>query len=97
MTREQHCVTAIVKDREYEFAVPDGGNLLTAALRHKAPLDHICRVGVCGACQVIVHGSGEAASPATDEEMQLLDVRPLQEGVRLACQVRVYDDMVVRQ
>lgn len=90
-------VTALVKEKEYEFVTPDGANLLTSGLKQKVPLDHICRLGVCGACQVIVCGGGEAASPPTEEEMLLLDVEPIARGVRLACQLRVHDDMVVRQ
>ena len=53
------------------------------------PVDHICRVGLCGACQVLVLEGADGLSRPTREEALLLDTVPLAEGVRLACQVRV--------
>lgn len=86
-----------MRDRDYTFDVSDGGNLLAAALKNKVPVDHICRVGLCGTCQVRVIWGADSLSQPSDAERLLLDEAPLSEGVRLACQVRVFDDVGIEQ
>ncbi len=90
-------VEARVRDKEYAFDVPLGGNLLSAALRNKVPVDHLCRVGLCGICQVRVAWGDDSLSEPSDAETLLLDEMPLSEGVRLACQAKVLDDLGIEQ
>lgn len=90
-------VEAEIKGKEYRFDAPPGTNLLGAALQKKVPLDHICRVGLCGACQIHVEVGADSLSEPTEAECLLLDREPLAQGVRLACQVRVSDDVRIRQ
>jgi len=89
-------VRAEIDGKAYEFEAHTGANLLGSALAHRAPVDHICRAGLCGACQVlIVVGAGNLSAP-TDEERLLLDVEPLRQGVRLACQAKVMGELLFR-
>jgi len=92
-----HTVTTVVQGKKRTFSAPAGANLLAAAIRHQVRLDHICRVGVCGACQVIVGSADECSNPPTPEEKAFLGAEPLSQGVRLACQVKVRGDLVIRQ
>lgn len=82
-------IEAIVRGKERVFEAEHNGNLLTEARKHKLRVDSICRMGLCGACQVQVISEGPNLSEPTDQELLLLDEVPLSKGVRLACQARV--------
>lgn len=84
-----YAVEVRARGKEKTFDCPADGNLLTVALKNKVRIDHICRVGLCGTCQVIVVDGRESLSPPTDREHLLLDAQPLNDGVRLACQAKV--------
>ena len=74
------------------FEVEEGENLLTAAANAGVYIHAFCGGdGVCGKCKVIVE-KGEVAS---DKAMHL---RPEDEaqGIRLACQAQVVEDITVR-
>jgi len=86
-------VRASIREKEYEFEGALGSNLLGAALANKVPVDRICRVGLCGACQIrVLVGQGNLSAP-TDEELLLLDRTPIEEGVRLACQAKIQGEL----
>lgn len=92
-----YTIEADVKGKTKRFECPAEANLLGAALKQKVRIDHICRVGLCGTCQVEVLEGGASLSPPTDRESLLLDVQPLRDGVRLACQARVQGPLRIRQ
>ena len=89
-------VRAEIGGKAYEFEARIGANLLGSALVHKAPIDHICRTGLCGACQVLVVSGAQNLSAPTDQERLLLDDVPLEQGVRLACQAKVMGELLIR-
>lgn len=82
-----------IRGKEVTFGVEPGESLLTAALRSRKKMDHVCKVGLCGMCQVKVVEGHENLSEPTEAERQLLDGVPLREGVRLACQLAVTGPM----
>lgn len=82
--------------KEYDFEAVIGSNLLGSALKSKVPIDNICRVGLCGACQVCVLEGASNLSKPSEAEWLLLDRAPLEEDVRLACQARVEGDVFIR-
>lgn len=82
--------------------VGKGANLRRALLFHRRnPHGGLYRVlnchgvGMCGTCTVeIVEGAANLSPPS---RMERLNIRqPLRRGHRLACQVRVYGDCVIR-
>ena len=51
--------------------------------------------GTCGKCRVVIADHGESLGGLTYSERDLLSVREIQQGYRLACQVYVQEDLVV--
>lgn len=82
-------VAGHIRGKEVTFGVEPGESLLSAALRSKKKMDHSCKVGLCGMCQVKVVEGIENLSEPTEAERQLLDEVPLSDAVRLACQTQV--------
>ncbi|HEY8738425.1 MAG TPA: ASKHA domain-containing protein [Candidatus Dormibacteraeota bacterium] len=73
--------------------VPPGTTLFSAAHWIGLPIDSTCGGrGTCGKCKVQVI---EGAAPITAADHKQLEVRELDEGWRLSCQARVYEDTVV--
>ena len=64
------------------------GSLLEIALGHGIPLDHSCGgVCACSTCHVIVREGLETCSPATDDELDMVETaRGVTTESRLACQ-----------
>ena len=52
--------------------------------------------GTCGKCRVIIAENGESLGEFTYSEQDLLTDREVQQGYRLACQVQVKENLVVR-
>ena len=52
--------------------------------------------GTCGKCRIAVAENGESLGKLTSSERDLLTEREVRQGYRLACQVRVTEDLVVR-
>ena len=73
------------------------GSLLDVALAHGVPLEHGCGgVGICGTCHVSVTAGAENLSPASDDELDVLDAVPAHTlHTRLACQAIVTGDVTV--
>jgi uncharacterized 2Fe-2S/4Fe-4S cluster protein (DUF4445 family) len=86
--------------RQGEF--PSGVNVLDAARTLGVDLDSICGGrGICGRCQVQLGSSknipldvGKISEPNL-VELNYRGSRPLVEGQRLGCQMRVLDDVVI--
>ncbi|MDD1755759.1 MAG: ASKHA domain-containing protein [Methanomassiliicoccales archaeon] len=70
-----------------------GETVLDVARRSDVPIDSICGGrGICGRCQVqLVSGSMEP----TKEDLKLLGKRKVQSGSRLACRLKVLDDLTI--
>ncbi len=74
---------------------PVGSHLVDVATASGADLTFGCRLGSCGTCRVFLRGGPGAASPPTPEERAYLSELGAPEGLRLACQVRVFGDLDV--
>ena len=73
--------------------VPPGTTLFSAAHWVGLPIDSTCGGrGTCGKCKVQIIDGAAALTPADHKQ---LEVRELDEGWRLSCQARVYEDTVV--
>lgn len=78
---------------ERDLAVPAGGKLLTALSGRKLFLASACGGGgTCGQCRVTVLEGGGALLPT---EAAFVTKREAAEGLRLACQVSVGEDMQI--
>lgn len=75
--------------------VPEGSTIMYAAIEGGVDLSNICSgKGYCGKC--IVEVLGGELSPLTDQEKKRIPPEKLAKGYRLACQVHVMGDVVVR-
>ena len=73
--------------------VPPGTTLFSAAHWIGLPIDSTCGGrGTCGKCKVQIVEGPSTLTPADHKQ---LEVRELEEGWRLSCQARVYEDTVV--
>ncbi|WP_257300047.1 2Fe-2S iron-sulfur cluster binding domain-containing protein [Haloarchaeobius sp. FL176] len=65
---------------------------------HNGPTAVSCHgLSTCGTCAVAIEGTVEPSSPGARERARLkFPPHSLESGLRLACQVRVTDDIVVR-
>jgi len=52
--------------------------------------------GTCGKCRVVIAEQGEGVGELTYSERDLLSEREIRQGYRLACQVYVQEDLVVK-
>lgn len=75
------------------IAATEGENIMAVLMRTKLKVANICNgQGTCGKCKVQISGSAPKPSEA---ELQKLTAKELAAGMRLACQVKVYDGMIV--
>lgn len=80
-----------------ELEVPDNTSILEAALAHDIEIDNDCGAnGVCGTCQVHIEHGLKNLSEMTDGERELLEMTDyVPDKSRLACQTRVFGDIVL--
>ena len=73
------------------------GSLLDIALASGVNVEHACGgVGACATCHVIVTSGAENLSPASDEELDLVELAPGgTPNSRLACLAVVQGDVTV--
>ena len=84
----------VVEPYGKRLVVRKGVKLLDALLTNGVPVRSDCGgVGACGKCKVIVR-EGEV-SPLTEVELNLLSREEVENGYRLACQVKVLGDVTV--
>ena len=78
-------------DEKQEFIVQGGNNLLSALIENKIEISSSCAGrGTCGYCKVRVeHGGG----PILPTEEIFMSRREQKERMRLACQVKVKNDI----
>ncbi len=82
-------VLATVKQKTKNFSAAKEQTLLAACLDNRVRIDHICRNGLCGMCQVLIEDGLDHLSPPTMMEKLLLDTEALKSGIRLACQAHI--------
>lgn len=88
------CAITINQDPEKRLHVPAGGSLLSSLSSQKIFLPSACGGGgSCGTCKCVVESGGRDILPT---ELPHLSRRERRENVRLACQVKVKDDMAIR-
>lgn len=84
---------ALVVNGERRLAVPAGATLLEALSAARVPLPAGCGGrGTCGACRVVVRSGGGAVLPT---ETARIGRAGLARGERLACQVKLREDVAV--
>jgi Na+-transporting NADH:ubiquinone oxidoreductase subunit F len=80
-------------EEEQNFEVQGGGNLLTSLTDHGIDISSSCGgKGSCGYCKVRVVEGGGQILPTEEIYMSRQEKA---EGMRLACQVKVKNDLVV--
>ncbi len=86
-------VTLDVNDGEEEFTVEGGSTLLEGLIENEVYIPSACGgQGSCGYCTVNVK---EGGGPVLPTEEPMLSREQLMEGTRLACQVKVRNDIEV--
>jgi len=84
--------TVTLRSSEKKFTVPDGQNVLEAALGQGLVLPYSCRIGSCGTCKArllqgdVDYGQYEPSAMTRDERDQ---------GCVLLCQARPLTDLVI--
>jgi len=86
-------ITVREGEESKEFVVPGGNNLLTALVDNKIEISSSCAGrGTCGYCKVRVeHGGG----PILPTEEIFMSRREKQDNMRLACQVKIKNDVEI--
>ncbi len=81
-----------------EVKVPEGTPVLDAALDNNIRINHNCGGNcACSTCHVIVESGYESLNEMSEDETDMLDeIENLYDNSRLACQVRVKTDMVIK-
>ncbi|MBS7640847.1 MAG: ASKHA domain-containing protein [Candidatus Bathyarchaeia archaeon] len=76
---------------------PPNVTVLEAAKAVGVDITAVCGgLGRCGKCRVIIETGGESLNPVTEAERNFLSDTEISMGYRLACQVLVKSDLVVR-
>ena len=83
---------------DVEVEIPEGKTILDAALDNNIQLDHNCGGNcACSTCHVIIEQGFDTLPPMSEDEEDMLDeAENLTDTSRLACQVKVTSDLVVR-
>ena len=77
-----------------ELCVPKGRSLSRKLDVLNSPILFGCRTGICATCVCLVEGGG---TPADADEKEVLELfAPDQPSARLACQVNVDADLVIK-
>ncbi len=98
LVAERHLVNygtcqVIVNGGEQRLSVQGGGNLLSALLENNITIPASCGgKGMCGYCKVRVTSGGGEVLPT---ELPFLSRRDIATGTRLACQVKIRQDVSV--
>lgn len=75
--------------RTKRIEAPAGGDLVDLCDLHLAPIPFSCRSATCGTCHVEVLEGAELLEPASEREMELLELLGEEKTHRLACQARI--------
>lgn len=87
-----------ILNNNMELEVSENTSILEAALDHDIDIDNDCGAnGVCGTCQVHIENGLNNLSEMTDGERELLEMTDyIPNKSRLACQTRVFGDIVLK-
>ncbi|MBK8179987.1 MAG: (2Fe-2S)-binding protein [Planctomycetes bacterium] len=88
-------ITLAANGKSYE--VPAGTKFLDFCQDNRAPHEYGCTVGSCGTCRLVLEAGSENVDPATDEELETLEMCTDVAGARLGCQLVVRGDIRVKQ
>lgn len=88
-----HKVTVTTDDLSIE--VDDGFAMIDMCEEHDTSILFGCRDGACGACMVKVVEGKDNLSKMEDDEKDFLETMAAEPDERLACQCKVYGDVVV--
>ncbi len=92
--RREDCTVSINNDPDKAVRTPSGGTLLGALSANGIFLPSACGgSGSCGTCKCRVDGGAGDVLPT---ELPHLSRREIKENIRLACQVKVKEDMNIR-
>ena len=90
----QYDLIVCFDNQEYKIKVPRGESLYKVLVKHGFPVNGDCGgYHICGKCKVIVNSCGEM--PISEAEKKLLTEEELNLGVRLACFIKVNEDITV--
>lgn len=83
---------------QIQVEAASGVTVLDTALDNNIPLNHNCGGNcACSTCHVIVESGFETLNPVTDDEWEMLEeTEHLTAQSRLACQLIVTSDLVIR-
>ncbi|MCP4112681.1 MAG: NADH:ubiquinone reductase (Na(+)-transporting) subunit F [Desulfobacteraceae bacterium] len=94
VVKKGDCSVVINDDEEKSIKVPGGITLLSALLTNKILLPSACGGGgSCGTCKCVVREGGSDILPT---ELPHLTRKEKKENVRLACQLKVKQDLKIR-
>ena len=81
---------------EREIQVPAGTTLLEAARRAGLPVASACGAdGLCARCGLDILQGAERLPPESENELRIKHANRIDEGLRLACRIRLDCDLVV--
>ncbi|MDM8548649.1 NADH:ubiquinone reductase (Na(+)-transporting) subunit F [Desulfobacterales bacterium HSG2] len=94
VVKKGDCTVIINDDEEKNLRVPAGLTLLSAFLSNKILIPSACGGGgSCGTCKCVVQKGGRDILPT---ELPHLNRKERRENVRLACQLKVKEDMNIK-
>jgi Na+-transporting NADH:ubiquinone oxidoreductase subunit F len=94
VVKKDDCVIVVNDDEEKSLKIPGGSTLLSALSENKIFLPAACGGGgSCGTCKCVVEEGGRGLLPT---ELAHLTRREKKGNVRLACQLKVKEDLKIR-
>jgi len=94
LVKKGDCKIVINNDEDKSLTVPGGITLLSALLSNKILMPSACGGGgSCGTCKCVVEKGGGEILPT---ELPHLSRKEKKENIRLACQLKVRQDMKIR-
>ena len=87
--------TVHVTTDDLKIEVEEGFALIDMCEEYDTSILFGCRDGACGACMIKVKKGAENLSKMADDEKDFLETMAATPEERLACQCRVYGDVVV--
>lgn len=65
---------------------------------HNSPILFGCRIGICGTCAIEIVKADSALPPRTYDETEFLGaLAPGRDNVRLACQIHINTNMIIKK
>ncbi|MFC1584324.1 NADH:ubiquinone reductase (Na(+)-transporting) subunit F [Fibrobacterota bacterium] len=94
LVKQEACKIVVNNDEDHPFQVPAGGTLLSSLTDQKVLLPAACGGnGICSLCRCQVTENNQGI---LDTEKGIISHKDAREGWRLACQVKVRDDLKIQ-